>query len=122
MSTNPPDPGAFFRELLGQWESVTNEWGGKAMKTGEFARAVHGATGAATQAREAMQGGFAKALAAANMPSREEVEALGGRLAAIEERLGNIEGLLIKLAGVSPPSPPPRPQPRRTRKPPPATK
>lgn len=112
----PPDPGAFFREMLSQWENLANDWGGKVMKSGEFARTVHGATGAATQAREAAQGAFARALSAANMPSKAEVEALGERLGAIEARLANIEGLLIKLAG-APPAPP-RPQPRRTRKPP----
>lgn len=115
----PPDPGALFRELLSQWETLTNDWGGKVMKTGEFARTVHGATTATNQAREAMQMGFGRALAAANMPSKEDVQALGAQMAAVEARLGNIEALLIRLAGApAQPPVPPRSRPRRTRTPP----
>lgn len=115
-SKGPPDPGAFFREMLGQWESIANEFSTGLMRSGEFARTVHGATNAATQAQSAAREVMSRALAAANMPSREEIQELSARMQAVEERLANMEGLLIKLAGA--PAAPDRPRPSRTKKPP----
>jgi hypothetical protein len=55
----------------------------------------------------------ARMLAAANLPSRADIEALGQRLAAIEAALARIESRLPAENG------PARPAVRRTRKPPP---
>ena len=52
-------------------------------------------------------------LAAANLPSKADIEALGQRLAAVEAALGRIEDRL--RAGETAPS---RPAVKRTRKPP----
>jgi hypothetical protein len=111
------DPGAFFREMLGQWESVANQFGSELMKSGEFARTVQGATSAGLRAQEVAKEAMSRALAAANMPSREEMVMLGERMSAVEERLSRIESLLIKLAGQDAPRPE-RPKPARTKKPP----
>ena len=46
--TNSTDPGAFFRDMLGQWEKMANSFGGDAMKTEEFARGMNAASGATT--------------------------------------------------------------------------
>jgi polyhydroxyalkanoate synthesis regulator phasin len=113
-----PDPGAFFREMLGQWESVANQFGTELMKSGEFARTMHGATSAATRAQEVAKEAMSRALAAANMPSREELAAIGERMSALEERLSRIESLLIKLAGQDAAPKVERPKPARTKKPP----
>jgi hypothetical protein len=112
-----PDPGSFFREMLGQWEGVANQLGSELMKSGEFARTVHGATSASLKAQELAKDAMGRALSAANMPSREDIVAVGERMSAMEERLSRIESLLIKLAGhdvarVE------RPRPARTKKPP----
>lgn len=112
-----PDPGAFFREMLGQWESMANEFGSGLMRTGEFSRAMHGATAATMQAKEATREVMSRALAAANMPSREEVIDLSARMQAVEDRLASIEQLLVKIAGVSAP-PAETPSPKRTKTPP----
>ena len=113
-----PDPGAFFRQMLTQWEGVANQMGTELMKSGEFARTVHGATTAGVRAQEVAKEAMTRALAAANMPNRDEITDLSARMAGIEERLGRIESLLIKLAGADAPTPPARPKPARTRKPP----
>lgn len=113
----PPDPSALFREMLGQWEAFTNQVGGEAMKTEEFARAMHGANAATMQGQEALKGVTERALAAANMPSRADVEDLSARLARVEASLARIEDLLTSLAG-APKSRNDRPRPSRTRKPP----
>ena len=115
MTTSPPDPGAFFRELLGQWEAMANQFGGDLMKSGEFARALQGASAASMKAQSATHQIMDRALAAANMPSRSEVEDISARLARIEESVGRIEALMMAQAGIAPPE---RPRPKRTRKPP----
>ena len=110
-----PDPAALFREMLGQWEQMTNQLGGEALKTGEFARVMQGANAATMQAREATQQAMERVLAAANMPSRAEVSDLSARLARIEEAVARIEAMLMAQAGRAPPE---RSRPKRTRKPP----
>ena len=47
--TSASDPGAFFRDMLGQWEKMANSFGNDAMKSEEFARGMQGATAASLQ-------------------------------------------------------------------------
>ena len=110
-----PDPAAMFREMLGQWETMTNSLGGEVMKSGEFGRALQGANAASMGAQAATHQMMERMLAAANMPSRAEIEDISARLARIEESIRRIEALLTAQAGVTPPD---RPKPRRTRTPP----
>lgn len=106
----PPDPAAFFREMLGQWENFTNQVGGEAMKSEAFARSMHGANAATMNAQAATHQFMDRALAAANMPSRTEFEDLSARLARIEETLGRIEAAVAAAPAGSA-----APKPRRTR-------
>jgi hypothetical protein len=69
------------------------------------------------RAQEVAKEAMSRALAAANMPSREEMVMLCERMSAVEERLSRIESLLIKLAGQDAPRSE-RPKPARTKKPP----
>ena len=115
MTTSPTDPGAFFREMLGQWEKMANQFGGEAVKSGEFTRVMQGANAATMKAQAATHQMMDRALAAANMPSRSEVEDISARLARIEESVGRIEALAMAQAGIKPAE---RPRPKRTRKPP----
>ena len=107
------DPAALFREMLGEWEKMANSVGGNFARSDEFTRAMHGATAATMSTQEAISAMMTRALAAANMPSRAEIEDLSGRLGRIEDQLGRIEAALG-----SKPERPPRPKPSRTRKPP----
>jgi len=104
MSSTPPDPAAFFRTMLGEWEKIANGVGGQVLKSADFARTMQGASGAALNAQEAMKGVMERALAAANMPSRSELEDLSARLARIEGALFRLEG---KIDGLSAPAAPP---------------
>ena len=113
---DPPDPSAFFRQMLGQWEQFANSVGGDVLKSGEFARTMHGATAATMQAQEAIKCVMERTLAAANMPSREEVADLSARLARVEASLERIEAGIAALAG-GPPTRNDRPRPSRTRTP-----
>jgi hypothetical protein len=114
----PADPFAFFREMVTQWESTTNEWGNKLMSTPEAAQAMQVGTATALKVQQSTHEAMAKALAAANMPSKTDVEALGTRLVSVEAQLARIEALLSGNASV-PTTQPRAPAPKRTRKPPP---
>lgn len=112
------DPGAFFREMLGQWEGIANQFGAEMMKSGEFARTVQGATSAGLRAKEAAKEAMSRALEAANMPSREDMIDMTARLRGVEARLERIETLLARIAGEPASSSSDRPKPQRTKKPP----
>lgn len=112
------DPANFFRDMLGQWETMANQFGGQAMRTPEAARALGAATTATATVQEATRDAMGKALAAYNMPSREEVSGLSERMAGVEDRLARIETLLTRIAGEpATPAVPPRPRPARSKRP-----
>lgn len=114
--SSPTDPAALFREMLGQWEAMANEFGGNMMKSGEFTRLMHGANAANMKLKEARTDMMERALNAANMPTKAEVADLSARLHRIEATVDRIEAMMAAQAGVSPI--PERPKPKRTRKPP----
>lgn len=116
MTSPPTDPMSMWRDFLGQWEKAANEWGGEALKRPETAQAMHGMTAMGLQTQQAMHETMAKVLAAANMPSKADIETLGTRLAAIEAALARIEAALAApAAGAQHGSD--APKPARTRKP-----
>lgn len=106
---SPKDPAALWRDMIGQWEQITNRFGGDALKSEGFQQGMQGATGAAMQGQQAMHAFMTRALAAANMPSRDEFADLSARIARIEEAVARIE------AAVAPPPASDRPRPARTR-------
>ena len=108
------DPLSLTREWVAQWEKLVNEHGAEFLARPEAARAMQAVSSATLKAQAAGNEAAARMLAAANMPSRADVEALGARLAGIEATLARIEAQLRNPAGTSAPS---RPAPRRTRKP-----
>ena len=109
------DPAALFRSMLAEWEKMTNTVGGDYLRSDDWTRLMHGGQAATLQMQEATKAAMERALAAANMPSREEVADLSDRLGRIEQQLARIEAA---VGGA--PATPPRPRPTRTRKPPPA--
>lgn len=111
-SMTVPDPASFFRQMLGEWEKMANNIGGQVMQSDEWSRTMHGAQSAQLQAQAATKAMMERALAAANMPSRAEVEDLSARMGRIEASLARIEAALLPAAT------PVRPKPTRGRKPP----
>jgi uncharacterized small protein (DUF1192 family) len=112
MSINPTDPMAMFRDAVTNWEKMANEWGGQFMGRPETAQAMHQATGLALKAQQGAHEAMAKLLAAANMPSKADVEALGTRIAAVEATLARIEAHLNGTGATTA-----APKPKRTRTP-----
>ena len=107
------DPMSVARQWMAQWEKLANEHGTEWLARPEAAQAMQAMSGAAIKAQAAANEATGRMLAAANLPSRADVEALGQRLAAVEAALGRIEDRL--RANDPAPS---RPAVRRTRKPP----
>ena len=112
----PKDPFAAFRDMVTQWENTANEWGNKMMSTPEAVQAMQMGTATTLKVKEATADTMAKALAAANMPSKADVEAIGERLVAVEAQLARIEALLTGRADSVAAVPVPRP--KRTKTPP----
>ena len=116
MSDKPDfDPFGLARGWMSQWEKLVNEHGTELLAKPETAQAMQAMTGAAMQMQAANQETSAKLLAAANLPSRADFEALGARIGGIEAALARIEA---SLRTVAPDTTPPRPPVARTRKPP----
>ena len=116
MSETPNlDPFGLARGWMSQWEKLVNQHGTELLAKPETAQAMQAMTGAAVQLQAASQEASGKMLAAANLPSRADFEALGARLGAIEAALARIEQ---SLRSVAPDTTPPRPPVARTRKPP----
>lgn len=113
MPEDPPaDPFAPFRTWLGEWEAQVNKHGAEWLTKPEVAQAMQQLTTAQLTAQSTSDEATGKMLAAANLPSRADIEALGARLGRIEATLARIEANQSGAsAGV------PRPAPKRTRKP-----
>ena len=114
--TSPTDPLNMFRDVVTQWEKLANEYGSQFLARPEAAQAMHSATAAGLQIQNAVQDAMAKVLAAANMPSKAEVETLGKRLAAVEASLARIEAAVAPVNAAQHSAP----KPTRGRKPTPA--
>jgi hypothetical protein len=115
--TNGPsaDPFSFFREALNQWEKAANDMGSKMLGSDQTAALMHKGTTAGLQVQTAMKDGMNKALSAANMPSKADIEALAAQIGGLDTRLARIETLLsgkTEVVAVS------ASKPKRTKKPP----
>lgn len=111
--TKPNDPSAFLRDMLGQWEKFAGGVGGDMLRSDGLAQGLAGATGAAASAQAGLTQIMQRALAAANMPSRAELEDLSARIGRIEASLFRIESMLTEDRAAAP-----RPSPARDRTPP----
>ena len=115
MTDRPQDPSALFREMLGQWERTTNTLANQLMGTSEFSRSMNNMTSLALKLQQGMNEATARLLAAANLPSRQDIIALGDRLQVIEQQLERIEAALRDVGAANPS---PTAKPARTRRPP----
>lgn len=102
-----------MRDWLSQWEQATNSLGAEVLRSPEFTRTLHSAQAAMLTAQSSLQPLVERALVAANLPTRSDVEELATRLTRIEAQLARIEAAI----GGAAPAPPTRPKPSRTRQP-----
>ena len=107
------DPAALFRTMVAEWEKIANSAGGDLLKTGEWSRAMNGASKIAMEAQAAVKDASDRTLAAANLVSRTDFVDLSARIGRIEATLERIEA---HLTGVALPAPE-RAKPSRGRQP-----
>ena len=110
----PLDPIAAWRNWVGEWEKAVNKHGAEWLAKPEVAQAMQKITSAKVQAEAARDEGMAKWLAAANMPSKADFDALATRITGIEAALARIEARQRDPDAATRA----KPAPRRTRKPP----
>jgi hypothetical protein len=110
---NAFDPMELARRWVSEWEKLSNEHGTELLAKPEVAKAIQGLSSSALSVQAAANEATGRLLAAANLPSKGDIDALGQRLAAVEAALGRIE----KHLAPNDPAPT-RPAVQRTRKPP----
>lgn len=116
----PPqlDPSAQFQEYVTQWERSVDQFFNRLMGTDEFTQSMNQFQRMQLELQKNFSEFMAGYLSNLNMPSREEVIAIGENLREIEARLARMEVKIDQMAGVN--EPPDLPQPAR--KNPPRTK
>ena len=97
-----------WRTMFDQWERQLNEAGNKLMGTQQFGAAMGQASALPLQIQKQTGEFMAKYLAALNLPSRDDIAALGERLRLLEQAVTQ----LVPAAGAAA-----APMPPRTRKP-----
>jgi len=111
------DPADAMRGAISRLEERVDSLATTLMGTEEFAGAANLAANLQLRAQKGMGDHMARQLAFFNMPSREDIAALGERLIAMDDRLVRIETMLARMAGPAAQSPGVD-RPPRTKKPP----
>jgi hypothetical protein len=117
--TEKNDPFAAWRQMLSAWETNVSDLANRPKASEEFSEALNKAAGATHGAREAFETGMRSYLAAMNLPTRQEIEAIGERLGAIETQLHRLMRLVEGVASKTKASKneTSSPKPRRARPP-----
>ena len=84
---NPMDPFAMWRDMLGQWEKGMNTAANKTMASGDFSREMNRVLGASLQMKKARKELLTRYFDALNLPTKDDLNALGERLQAMEEQI-----------------------------------
>lgn len=108
------DPADAIRAAIAALEERIDMIATSLMGTEEFARTANVAAQLQLRMKKGVNDHMARQLALFNMPSREDITAIGERLMTMDERLIRIETMLARLAG---PAPAAGPRPPRTKKP-----
>lgn len=110
------DPLAMWREWVATSERQWNAFLNNAMATDEFSQAMGRFMDVYLNMQKTMNETMGRYFQAINVPTRDDVVALGQRLSQIEDRLARMEDAL--RASSQAPAAPAAPRPPRTKKPP----
>ena len=127
-SSSPLDPFALWRDLVTQVSKDANQWANRGMQSDEFAEGMHKLMGPMLAFGKLSTKAKQRYFEVMNLPSRSDVEALGDRLQAVEDKLIDLVTMLERGQGgaavasarsASPAAANPVARLPRTRKPPP---
>jgi polyhydroxyalkanoic acid synthase PhaR subunit len=112
------DPFAAWRDWLEQTERQLNSYFNQVMGTEQYARFLGQFNEFSLNMQKNLGDSVSRYFASLNLPTREDLAALGQRLNALEQRVASIErsGTAATMAGTMTAAASPRPP--RTRKPP----
>jgi hypothetical protein len=110
------DPLKAWRDWFVQNEREWSESLTRVMKTEEVARAVGQQINAAVHGQQMLTQGMAGPLGMMNLPTRDDVVALGERLGRLEDAVARMEAMLVQTRDAL--AADPALKPPRTRKPP----
>ena len=110
------DPLKAWRDWFVENERAWSESLTRVMNTEPVSRAVGQEVNAALHSQQMLTQGMAAPLAMMNLPTREDVVALGERVGRLEDAVARVEAALVQMR--SAPAGKPTGKPARTRKPP----
>lgn len=120
--TATADPFEMWRDWVANSERQWNSFLNNAMATDEFSQAMGRMMDVYLNMQKNMNEVMGRYLQVINVPTRNDVMAIGERLSQIEDRLNQIEGALARMsvpsaAGTGAPRATAVPRPPRTKKP-----
>ena len=120
--TATADPFEMWRDWVANSERQWNSFLNNAMATDEFSQAMGRMMDVYLNMQKNMNEVMGRYLQVINVPTRNDVMAIGERLSQIEDRLNQIEGALARMsvpsaAGTAAPRATTVPRPPRTKKP-----
>ena len=98
-ASNFKDPAALWREMLGQWEKGVNAMATQVMTTGEFSRDLNRVMGVTLRMQKATQELLGRYFDALNLPTKDDLRAIGERLQVLEEQIGRVVEAVERMAG-----------------------
>jgi polyhydroxyalkanoic acid synthase PhaR subunit len=111
-----PDPFTVWRDWLSQAERQLNSYFNGVMGTEQYARFLGQFNEFSLSMQKAMSEAMARYFASLNLPTKEDLAALGQRLSSLEGRIAALESGRSGVGATVAPASTPRPP--RTKKPP----
>lgn len=112
----PKDPAALWREMLGQWEQGMNAMATQVMSSDDFGRDMGRVMGASLRMQKSSQEMLGRYFDALNLPTKDDLRALGERMQVMEEQLGRVLDAVEAMGGTPQRKPGAAPGVRRTRR------
>ena len=103
MSENyPKDPVALWRDMLSEWEKGVNAMTTQTMESSEFSRDMNRVLGVSLKMQKTGQELLRRYFDALNLPTKDDLNALGERLQAMEEQILRVANAVERIAGREP--------------------
>ena len=115
--TPPADPLKAWRDWFVENERTWSESLTGIMNSEPVSRAVGQEINAALHAQQMLTQGMATPMAMMNLPTREDIVALGERVGRLEDAVARVEAAVVQMRGATS-AKEDAPKPARTRKPP----